>query len=96
MERDCNLLWSMLKTSWTLHFQLTESVPAGEHHSTHDASWLNSLQPFSSTVPPTTPAGPTSSEQTPTKKATLKDILAQDCPGAEELGYCDSPPRYPM
>lgn len=78
--------------------QLTESVPSGEHHSTHDASWLSSLQPFGGTAPatPTTPSEPASTEQAPAKKATLKDILAQDCPGAEELGYCDSPPRYPM
>lgn len=31
----------------------------------------------------------------PRKKATLKDILAEDCPGADEFGYCASPPRYP-
>ncbi|XP_059469231.1 trithorax group protein osa-like [Neocloeon triangulifer] len=29
------------------------------------------------------------------KKTTLKDILAEDCTGAEDFGYCASPPRYP-
>nr|CAD7443408.1 unnamed protein product [Timema bartmani] len=29
------------------------------------------------------------------KKATLKDILIQDCADAEKIGYCASPPRYP-
>ncbi|KAK6644735.1 hypothetical protein RUM43_001004 [Polyplax serrata] len=30
------------------------------------------------------------------QKATIRDILEQDCPGHEILGYCESPPRYPM
>nr|CAD7404423.1 unnamed protein product [Timema cristinae] len=38
------------------------------------------------------PAIPTTETK---KKATLKDILIQDCADAEKIGYCASPPRYP-
>ncbi|KAJ8870414.1 hypothetical protein PR048_029436 [Dryococelus australis] len=31
----------------------------------------------------------------PRKRATLKGILSQDCPTAEDDGYCATPPRYP-
>ncbi|XP_065351031.1 uncharacterized protein LOC135946655 [Cloeon dipterum] len=36
-----------------------------------------------------------SGNNTKSKKTTLKDILAEDCKGAEDFGYCASPPRYP-
>ncbi|XP_047103284.1 uncharacterized protein LOC124722123 [Schistocerca piceifrons] len=28
-------------------------------------------------------------------KATLEDVIRHDCPNADQLGYCASPPRYP-
>ncbi|XP_034244953.1 uncharacterized protein LOC117647343, partial [Thrips palmi] len=60
--------------------QVSQSVSLGEHD---PSNWIST-------------AVPSAANAEATKKATLKDILAQDCPGAEELGYCDSPPRYPM
>ncbi|KAK3925338.1 Cadherin-related family member 5 [Frankliniella fusca] len=70
--------------------QVSQSVVAAEHHSTHDG-WPGG----SSGTSPSTTGTPADATAT-AKKATLKDILAQDCPSAEELGYCDSPPRYPI
>ncbi|KAL0281582.1 UNVERIFIED_CONTAM: hypothetical protein PYX00_002522 [Menopon gallinae] len=34
-------------------------------------------------------------ETFPNQRATIRDILQQDCPDYEALGYCSSPPRYP-
>ncbi|KAE8751748.1 hypothetical protein FOCC_FOCC001597 [Frankliniella occidentalis] len=86
--------------------QVSQSVSAGEHHSTY-GGWPSSAPgaPSSSSAATSSSAsaaaaalgtGLAPADAAAARKATLKDILAQDCPGAEELGYCDSPPRYPM
>ncbi|XP_069691568.1 uncharacterized protein [Periplaneta americana] len=90
--------------------QFTQSIEASEHHSTYHAPGpLPQLDPAFSAIKVTkAPSfGPgtrsafqdnqsksTSPPETK-KKATLKDILAEDCPKAKEMGYCASPPRYP-
>ena len=83
--------------------QFSQSIQASEHHSTYHPAALFD-QPFSAITLTQGPdlGGSYSTNYVRTtiapevkKKLTLKDILAEDCPNAKEMGYCASPPRYP-
>ncbi|KAG8232104.1 hypothetical protein J437_LFUL012302 [Ladona fulva] len=52
------------------------------------------LQPPSGPFPPnSSPQSSTPSD--PTRRATLREVLQEDCADFEERGYCESPHRYP-